>query len=200
MNNITIIFIPYNHKTNTKQKNFNNSRLGLIRARLAGARTATGDVLIFLDAHCEAVTGWIEPLLDRIRESPTSVLVPIIDVIDSKDFQYSTNGFTSFQVGGFTWNGHFDWIDVSKREKQRKEKECDHPEEICPTNSPTMAGGLFAMDRKYFWEIGSYDEQMDGWGGENLEMSFRIWQCGGTIETIPCSRVGHVFRDFHPYK
>lgn len=174
--------------------------MGLIRARLAGARMATGDVLIFLDAHCEAVTGWIEPLLDRIRESPTSVLVPIIDVIDSNDFQYSTNGFTNFQVGGFTWNGHFDWIDVSKREKQRKEKECDHPEEICPTNSPTMAGGLFAIDRKYFWEIGSYDEQMDGWGGENLEMSFRIWQCGGTIETIPCSRVGHVFRDFHPYK
>ncbi|EDW01816.1 polypeptide N-acetylgalactosaminyltransferase 1 [Drosophila grimshawi] len=177
-----------------------NNRLGLIRARLAGARIATGDVLIFLDAHCEANEGWCEPLLQRIKDSRTSVLVPIIDVIDSVDFQYSTNGYKSFQVGGFQWNGHFDWVNLPEREKLRQSRECNQPREICPAYSPTMAGGLFAMDRRYFWEVGSYDEQMDGWGGENLEMSFRIWQCGGTIETIPCSRVGHIFRDFHPYK
>uniref|UniRef100_A0A1I8Q0J5 Polypeptide N-acetylgalactosaminyltransferase n=1 Tax=Stomoxys calcitrans TaxID=35570 RepID=A0A1I8Q0J5_STOCA len=177
------------------------NRLGLIRARLAGARVATGDVLIFLDAHCEANIGWCEPLLQRIKESRTSVLVPIIDVIDAQDFKYNTNGYKSFQVGGFQWSGHFDWISVSERERERQQRECkDSVLDVCPTWSPTMAGGLFAMDRSYFWEVGSYDEQMDGWGGENLEMSFRIWQCGGTIETIPCSRVGHIFRDFHPYK
>lgn len=72
-------------------------RVGLIRARLLGARAATGDVLIFLDAHCEATVGWSEPLLARIEEERTAVLVPIIDVIEAKDLSYATNG-ASYQV------------------------------------------------------------------------------------------------------
>ena len=55
------------------------------------------------------------------------------------------------------------------------------------------------MSREFYWEIGGYDAGMIGWGGENLEMSFRVWQCHGRMDAIPCSHVGHIFRDTHPY-
>ncbi|XP_077293729.1 polypeptide N-acetylgalactosaminyltransferase 5 isoform X1 [Arctopsyche grandis] len=167
-------------------------RSGLIRARLLGAKHVTGDVITFLDAHCECTEGWLEPLLARIVEDRTTVVCPIIDVISDETFEYITASDMTW--GGFNWKLNFRWYRVPEREMTRR-----GGDRTAPLRSPTMAGGLFAIDRDYFYKIGSYDEGMDIWGGENLEMSFRVWQCGGILEIIPCSHVGHVFRDKSPY-
>lgn len=60
---------------------------GLILARISGARIARGDVLIFLDSHCEVNVDWLRPLLQRISHKRDAVLTPLIDVIDQSTFE-----------------------------------------------------------------------------------------------------------------
>jgi len=166
------------------------ARLGLIRARIFGARRAKGDVLVFLDSHVEANVGWLEPLLARVGEDAKHVVTPVIDIINPDSFNYTASPLVR---GGFNWGLNFKWESLSEG-TLAKTSDFSHP-----IRSPTMAGGLFAMDRAYFTSLGEYDPGLDIWGGENLEISFRIWMCGGTLEIIPCSRVGHVFRKRRPY-
>lgn len=43
-----------------------------------------------------------------------------------------------------------------------------------PLRTPTHVGCAFSIDREFFSETGSYDEKMDVWGSENLEMALRV--------------------------
>ncbi|XP_008635764.1 PREDICTED: polypeptide N-acetylgalactosaminyltransferase 12 [Corvus brachyrhynchos] len=169
-----------------------NKREGRVRARLLGASVAKGDILTFLDCHCECHEGWLEPLLARIAEEETAVVCPVIDVIDWNTFEYLGNAGEP-QIGGFDWRLVFTWHSTPEREQKRRKSKTD------VIRSPTMAGGLFSVSKKYFDYLGSYDTGMEVWGGENLEFSFRIWQCGGSLEIHPCSHVGHVFPKQAPY-
>ncbi|KAI5096006.1 polypeptide N-acetylgalactosaminyltransferase 6, partial [Silurus meridionalis] len=170
-------------------------RKGLITARLLGASHAQGEILTFLDAHCECFHGWLEPLLARIVEEPTAVVSPEITTIDLNNFKFMkpVASARAHNRGNFDWSLTFGWEGIPHYEQAKRK------DETYPVKTPTFAGGLFSISKVYFEEIGTYDDKMEIWGGENVEMSFRVWQCGGQLEIIPCSVVGHVFRTKSPH-
>ena len=99
-------------------------RIGLTQARLLGADNAKGDVLVFLDSHCEASNGWLEPMLARLKSNPRMAVVPDIEVISWKDFKYST-AKGSGNRGIFSWDLIFHWSGLPPREISRRKSPAD---------------------------------------------------------------------------
>jgi polypeptide N-acetylgalactosaminyltransferase len=158
-------------------------RKGLMAARTAGAKAAKGEVLVFLDAHTEANVNWLPPLVEPIAKNYRICTVPFVDDVDVKNYEY--RGIDNGKRGTFNWKFLYKRIPVLPEDLL-------HPSE--PFKSPIMNGGLFAISAKFFWELGGYDEGLDIWGGEQFDISFKIWQCHGAIYDVPCSHFGHLFR------
>lgn len=170
-----------------------DKREGLIRAKSMGAEMATGEIVFFLDAHCEVGYNWLPPLVAPIAANHRTMTVPVIDGIDLNDFSIRPQYQGSLYRGIFEWGLLYKETELPIQEQKKRE----HFSE--PYRSPTHAGGLFAINREYFLEIGGYDDGLLIWGGENFELSFKIWQCGGELLWVPCSHIGHIYRGFMPY-
>ncbi|CBY34413.1 unnamed protein product [Oikopleura dioica] len=169
----------------------NDRREGLIRARSIGARKAVGSVLIYLDAHCEVEPNWIVPLVEPMVHDYRICTVPMVDAIDGATYVFTPQAGgdeNNFARGAWDWDLLWKRIPLNDRERARQEHMTS------PYRSPAMAGGLFAISRKFFFELGLYDEGLDIWGGENFEISYKIWMCHGQMLFVPCSRVGHIYR------
>lgn len=132
----------------------NTQREGLIRSRVFGARNSSGDVLLFLDSHVEVNVDYAEPLLGRIRNDRKVLVMPVIDIINADTFEYSSSPLVR---GGFNWGLHFKWDNLPAGTLAQDE------DFLGPFKSPTMAGGLFAVNRLYFQEMGEYDLGYFNW-------------------------------------
>ena len=153
--------------------------LGLMDAKHQGAKLATGDIVVFFDCHVKPALGYWEPFVREIAANPKRVVVPTITALDINTWVESGR---PRQISGgmskcyLTFDSEFKWTN-------------DDTPWI-----PIMSGGLLALRRDWFFEVGGHDPEMKGWGGENLDLSLRIWRCGGSIVSAPRSYVAHMWR------
>ncbi|NXP68005.1 GLT15 acetylgalactosaminyltransferase, partial [Chloropsis cyanopogon] len=169
-----------------------NKRLGVIRGRMLGAARATGDVLIFMDSHCECQKGWLEPLLARLSSSRNSVVSPVIDVIDWKTFQYYHS--VGLYRGAFDWKLDFHWEPVPEHEEKVRQSPISPIRQCALLSSAAKLYSLVLFDNSVLSSLPQANARI------TLQLFFILtWLCGGSVEIIPCSRVGHVYRNHFPH-
>ena len=71
--------------------------------------------------------------------------MPIIDAIDYETWEHRTG---LLERGVFNWELFFFWRQLTPTDMVGRKDNND------PFESPAMAGGLFAMERNYFFEVG----------------------------------------------
>merc|ERR1711879_293235 len=127
---------------------------------------------------------WLQPLLDQLILNPRTLAMPMLDGIS----QTNWHSYSAMPPGHwrFEWNMNLVYTNPGNFYRS------DQAE---PYDSPATSGGIFAMRKDWFEELRLFDEGMLHWGGDHVELSMKVWRCGGRIEIVPCSRIGHLFRD-----
>lgn len=90
---------------------------------------------------------------DPIARNHKTVMCPTIDRISENTFEYG------LQDDGA--RGAFNW-ELDYKRLPRLPESLSNPDK--PFESPVMAGGLFAINAQYFWQLGGYDDGLDIWG------------------------------------
>jgi|SRR5271157_4673387 len=151
--------------------------LGVARARNLGASHASGDVILFADAHVRAPEGWHVPVTDALRDVRVGAVAPGIYSLTDPE----RRGFGMSVAGP---DLRVPWL--------RKVGSTPYP-------VPVLPGGFLAMRRETYLRTGGYDPGMRQLGGNDAELSCRLWMSGYEQKVVPELEVGHLFRSAAPY-
>jgi len=160
-------------------------RQGLIVAKMKAVEMAKAPVLVFMEAHCIVNKHWLQHILHRVVMSPKTLAMPTLDHIPQTDWQ----SYHAIQRGHWRYEWNFNLIYTNPGGVLDKLPQNE------PFTSPGTSGGIFAMRKDWFLQLGLFDTSMREWGGDHMELTMKVWRCGGRIEIVPCSRVGHLYRD-----
>ena len=160
----------------------------------------TVSTLVFLDGHVVVSPQWLAPLVHTLSLNPTAVAYPALDVIDPASGGFVKAGNV---VGGFSWALDFRWEDASNASRLPSFSSSSETGTGTGTGTGSeddvllspAAPGIFAIKTSYYTRLDGLDTNLKPYGLENIELSLRVWRCGGSVLRQPCSRVAHMYRN-----
>ena len=155
-----------------------DDRLGVAHSRNLGAARASGEVIVFVDAHVLFQTDWILPLMEALKQENVGIVAP------------GVNAWGNVGAKGYGLRWRNARLDLEWLSKQSND----------PYPVPLLPGLCMALRRDFFRQIGGFDPGMVNWGSEDLELCLRSWLLGYEVLIVPSVDVSHLFRSRHTYR
>ena len=165
----------------------NPTSIGVHQSRRHGASLATGDVLVWLDAHMSFAPDWLDRMLAHV-DSGALLCASWWDYELTKPVCWGAD---------FLWRaernyakGHCPGLDFRHRTEFPGEGAVD---------VPMVMGACYMMQRESYERIGGFSPLFRLWGKDEQDISARAWLAGLGVKCVTGARVGHLTRSQFPY-
>lgn len=148
---------------------------GAAKARNLGAKNASGEILIFCDAHLQFENWWIDHLIEPLKTGKTDAVTP--GIASSADPSIIGYGQTLTSRLETRWNLNKNTL----------------------FETPIIPGGCFAISKTVFNKVGGFEQGFRTWGYEDIEFSIKLWLFGYRCHAEPRVSIIHLFREKQPY-
>ncbi|WP_412101990.1 glycosyltransferase family 2 protein [Peribacillus frigoritolerans] len=157
-------------------KLFETEGIGAANARNLGATKASGEFLIFCDAHLQFEDWWVDNIIEPLLTGKSDAVTPAIASFGNSDFiGYGQTLKSNLRI---KWNAKQNGL----------------------FETAVLPGGCFIISKKVFKDVGGFETGFKTWGHEDVELSIKLWLFGFRCHVLPNVKIIHLFRKTHPYE
>ena len=152
---------------------------GLARARNAGARAATHDVLVFLDGDVIAEAGLLAAHARRHHAVSDALTLGFCAYVSVAGVDVAAVRGRPGSLAELFADRPFDppWLE---RHMARTGDLTSRHDDLFRA----VTGHNFGITRRFFEEAGGFDESFARYGGEDTELGYRVWCRGGLLVPV----------------
>jgi len=170
----------FSERLNVRSLRQERDGFGLARARNLGLANTDADVVVFLDADCIPGDRWLESHMSWHRKAANLVVTGSrrhVDVLCDPD-EVAAGDTDVASLARRTEDDQpelatDDWRGLVYRRSQRLL--------LGDAGFRAAIGGNSSMRREFALSIGGVSEDFRGWGGEDTEFAWRLWNAGAFI-------------------
>jgi hypothetical protein len=165
----------------------NQEPIGVSRSRREAALIASGDVLVWLDAHMTFASDWLDHMLSHVDSGA---------LLCSAWWDYELS--TCYCWGAdILWCGERNyWGGRSPGFEPRHRTQFPGPGAV---EVPMIIGACYMTLRSSYEELGGCSPLFRVYGADDIDISVRAWIAGRGVRCVTGARVGHLSRPVFPY-